>query len=161
MRMPYQPWERLLVGLRLADRVPSVILRPPVAARAGSIPGRRQAHTGWSDAPPVRPPSDLTVVGYEDLGFPILSWAWSPDATRCAGGSYGLCYRQLAPGPHGIVMPAPVWVGSAGPVHRTIWDAYGCCIFGGRYEVAVSFVPPDRPASAWSEPIEVHMPEAF
>jgi hypothetical protein len=163
MRTSYPPWERVLAGLRLADTSPTVIrTRPAIAgAGTGSILGRWQAHADWSDLPPVRPPSDLTIVGYEDLGFPILSWEWSPDDRLCHGGSYGLRYRQLMPGAYGIVVPAPVWVGSSGQAHRTIWDVYGCCIFGGTYEVAVSFVPPDRPASAWSEPIELQIPEAF
>jgi hypothetical protein len=163
MRTPYPRWERVLAGLRLADAVPMVIRIPPVVsgAWAGARIGLRQADTAWAGAPPARPPSDLTVIGYEDLGFPILSWEWSPDDRLCQGGTYGLRYRQIAPGPYGIVVPGPVWVGSTGPAHRTIWDVYGCCIFGGTYQVAVSFVPPDRPASLWSGPIEIRIPEAF
>jgi hypothetical protein len=140
MPTSYPRWDRVLVGLRLADAVPATIPRPKNT---------------------IRPPSDLAVIAYEDHGFPVLSWQWSPDDRLCLGGSYGVRYRQLAPGPYGIVVPAPVWVSSAGPAHRTIWDVYGCCIFGGTYEVSVSFVPPDRPASPWSDPIEVLIPEAF
>jgi hypothetical protein len=137
MRTSNPRLDRVLVGLRLADAVPTVIRILP------------------------RPPSGLTVIGYEDAGFPILSWEWSPDDRLCDGGTYGLRYRQLAPGPYGIVVRAPVWVSSTGPAHRTVWDVYGCCLFGGTYQVEVCFVPPNRPASPWCEPIEVRIPEAF
>jgi hypothetical protein len=137
MRTSYPRWDRVLIGLRLADAVPTVIRIQP------------------------RPPSDLAVIGYEDSGFPILSWQWSPDDRFCDGGRYGVRYRQITPGPYGIVVPAPVWVSSTGPAHRTIWDVYGGCLFGGVYRVEVCFVPPRWPASVWSEPIDVLIPEAF
>ena len=147
MLTPYPSWDRILVGLSLADVTPTII-RLPTADQTPSS----------TDA---RPPCDLTVIGHEEPGFPILSWQWSPDDRLCLGGRYGIRYRQLMPGPYGIVVPEPVRASSAGPAHRTIWDVYGYCIFGGTYEVAVSFMPPDRPASQWSEPIEVVIPEAF
>lgn len=147
--MPYPPWDQVLVGLGLVTVMPSVLRTPP-AHPHGQPPD--------TDA---RPPRDLTVIGYEDAGFPILSWQGSPDDRSRRDGCYGVRYRQLAPGPYGIVVPGSVWVSSAGPAHRTVRDVYGYCIFGGTYEVAVSFVPPGGPASAWSEPIQVEIPEAF
>jgi hypothetical protein len=148
MSATYPPLDRVVRCLRQAADAPAII------GAARSLSG-----TVWA-AGVARPPFDLTIIGYEE-GFPILSWQWSPDDRFSAAACYGVRYRQLAPGPSGIVVPRPVWVSSPGPAHRTIWDVYGCCIFGGTYEVSVNFVPPDWPASESSQPVRVVLPEAF
>jgi hypothetical protein len=148
MGVSYPRLDRVVRCFTQAANAPAIIAATP--APSG---------TDWV-ATLARPPSDLTIIGYED-GFPILSWQWSPDDRLSAAGCYGVRYRQLAAGPYGIVVPRAVWVSSPGPAHRTIWDVYGCCIFGGTYEVSVSFVPPDWPASQRCQPVQVVLPEAF
>jgi hypothetical protein len=156
MRSSYPPLERVLSYLNRA--------RPnPAAGEAAIIGATQQSQKPQQVSQTTdgaRPPSDLTIIGYEN-GFPILSWQWSPDDRVSCGGCYGVRYQQIAPGPYGIVVPGAVWVGSPGPAHRTIRDVYGYCIFGGTYEVSVSFVPPEWPASQRCQPIRVVLPEAF